>query len=137
MNTTACRAILLPGSVLPAAPAYGALVAALHERLGDTVEAVPKDLEVYAGPTPPDDYSLDTEVDGVVRTARELGWDSFHLVGYSGGGASALAVAARHPEMRESLALLEPAMILFLTAVVGTVILSILAAMLSIYDLPI
>lgn len=39
--------------------------------------------------------------------------------------------------VKRSLALLEPAMILFLTFVVGAVILSILAAMLSIYDLPI
>lgn len=38
--------------------------------------------------------------------------------------------------VKRSLALLEPAMILFLTFVVGAVILSILAAMLSIYDLP-
>lgn len=109
MNTTGYRAILLPGSVLPATPAYGALIAALHARLGDALQAVAKDLEVYAGPTPPEDYSLDTEVAGVVRTARELGWDTFHLVGYSGGGAAALAFAARHPEMLESLALLEPA----------------------------
>lgn len=39
--------------------------------------------------------------------------------------------------VKRALALLEPAMILFLTFVVGAVILSILAAMLSIYDLPI
>jgi len=39
--------------------------------------------------------------------------------------------------VKRSLALLEPAMILFLTFLVGGVILSILAAMLSIYDLPI
>ena len=39
--------------------------------------------------------------------------------------------------VKRALALLEPAMILFLTFVVGGVILSILAAMLSIYDLPI
>lgn len=39
--------------------------------------------------------------------------------------------------VKRSLALLEPAMILFLTFVVGSIILSILAAMLSIYDLPI
>lgn len=38
--------------------------------------------------------------------------------------------------VRRALALLEPAMILFLTFVVGSIILSILAAMLSIYDLP-
>ncbi|MDL9978789.1 alpha/beta fold hydrolase [Microbacterium sp. ASV49] len=99
------RVILLPGSVLPAAPAYGALIAAL----GDDVDAVAKDLEVYAGPVPPADYSLDTEVDGVLRTADESGWETFHLVGYSGGGASALAFTAKHPERLESLALLEPA----------------------------
>jgi general secretion pathway protein F len=39
--------------------------------------------------------------------------------------------------VKRALALLEPMMILFLTFVVGAVILSILAAMLSIYDLPI
>lgn len=39
--------------------------------------------------------------------------------------------------VKRALALLEPAMILFLTGLVGAVILSILAAMLSIYDLPI
>ena len=38
--------------------------------------------------------------------------------------------------VKRALAMLEPVMILFLTAVVGTVILSILAAMLSVYDLP-
>ena len=38
--------------------------------------------------------------------------------------------------VKRALALLEPAMILFLTLVVGAVILSILAAMLTIYDLP-
>jgi pimeloyl-ACP methyl ester carboxylesterase len=101
--------LLLPGSVLPAAPAYGALIAALHARLGDAVQAVAKDLEVYAAPTPPPDYSLETEVAGVMRAADALGWETFHLVGYSGGGASALAVAARHPGRLESLALLEPA----------------------------
>lgn len=103
------RVLLLPGSVLPAAPAYGALIAALHARLGDDVDAVAKDLEVYAGPTPPADYTLDTEGAGVLRAAEERGWDTFHLVGYSGGGASALAFAAKHPERLESLALLEPA----------------------------
>ncbi|KHL00535.1 alpha/beta fold hydrolase [Sinomonas humi] len=99
------RVMLLPGSVLPAAPAYRALL----ESLGENVEAVAKDLEVYAGPRPPADYSLDTEIAGVLRAADEQGWDTFNLVGYSGGGASALAFAARHPARLESLALLEPA----------------------------
>ena len=108
MNTTE-RVMLLPGSVLPAAPAYGGLIEALHDQLGDQVEAVAKDLEVYATDEPPADYSLDHEVDGVLREANNRGWDTFHLVGYSGGGASALAFAARHPHRLRSLALLEPA----------------------------
>jgi len=99
------RALLLPGSVLPKHLAYGALISAL----GTGVDAVAKDLELYAAEVPPADYSLDTEVAGVIRDADGHGWERFHLVGYSGGGASALAVAARHPERLLSLALLEPA----------------------------
>lgn len=108
MNTSE-RVILLPGSVLPAAPAYGALLEALDQQSGGRVEAVSKDLEVYAGDEPPTDYSLDHEVAGVLREADTRGWDTFHLVGYSGGGAAALAFAAKHPRRLGSLALLEPA----------------------------
>ena len=99
------RVILLPGSVLPAELAYGSLVAAL----GSGTDAVLKELEVYATPEAPPDYTLDLEVDGVLRDADERGWERFHLVGYSGGGAAALAFAARHSERLASLALLEPA----------------------------
>ena len=108
MSTTE-RVILLPGSVLPAAPAYSALIEALHDGSGDEVEAVAKDLEVYASDAPPADYSLDHEVDGVLREADARGWGTFHLVGYSGGGAAALAFTAKHPGRLRSLALLEPA----------------------------
>src|SRR5438034_7104996 len=99
------RVIMLPGSVLPAELAYGSLVAAL----GSDAEVVAKDLEVYATEAPPADYTLDVEVTGVLREADARGWEHVHLVGYSGGGAAALAVAARHPERLSSLALLEPA----------------------------
>jgi pimeloyl-ACP methyl ester carboxylesterase len=99
------RVVLLPGSVLPAGPAYGALI----EALGSSAEVVAKDLEVYATAVPPDDYGLDHEVAGVLREADARGWDRFHLGGYSGGGSSALAFAALHPERLWSLALLEPA----------------------------
>src|SRR5437588_7462667 len=99
------QAILLPGGVMPADLAYGALIYAL----GDDVEAIARDLEVYAGPEPPADYTLEYEIDGVLRTARDAGFERFHLVGYSGGGASSLAFAARHPERLLSLALIEPA----------------------------
>src|SRR5438128_2706853 len=99
------RAILLPGSVLPAELAYGSLVAAL----GSDADAVAKELEVYATAEAPADYTLDLEVAGVLREADERGWARFHLVGYSGGGAAGLALTARHPERLSSLALLEPA----------------------------
>jgi len=98
-------AVLLPGGVLPAAPAYAPLLKVLGER----VDAVVKDLEVYAGDEPPPGYGLDTEVVGIARAADAHGFDRFHLVGYSGGDASSLAFAARHGERLLSLALLEPA----------------------------
>jgi pimeloyl-ACP methyl ester carboxylesterase len=98
-------AILLPGAVLPADLAYGALV----DALGEEVQAIPKELELYAGPVPPPDYTLRHEVDGVLRAADEAGFERFHLVGYSAGGASSVAFAASHPERLLSLALLEPA----------------------------
>src|SRR6266568_5185677 len=94
------RVILLPGSVLPGELAYGTLVAAL----GSVADAVVKELEVYATPEAPPDYTLDLEVGGVLREADERGWERFHLVGYSGGGAAALAVAATYPERLASLA---------------------------------
>jgi pimeloyl-ACP methyl ester carboxylesterase len=97
--------MLLPGIVLPAEPAYGALI----EALGPDVEAVAKDLEVYATPEPPQDYSLEVEIEGVLREADAHGWARFHLVGYSGGGAVSLALAAARAERLGSLALLEPA----------------------------
>ncbi|MCX2750469.1 alpha/beta hydrolase [Arthrobacter sp. MI7-26] len=99
------RVVLLPGSVLPAQPAYGALI----EALGPDVDAVAKDLELYDGDEPPPGWSLDTEIDGVLRDAEARGWDTFHLLGYSGGGAASLAFAAKHPERLLSLTLLEPA----------------------------
>ena len=84
--------VLLPGAVLPAQPAYQALLA----ELGDSVDARAKDLEMYAGETvPPPGYGLETEVEGIGRVADEAGFRTFHLVGYSAGGASSLAFACR------------------------------------------
>jgi pimeloyl-ACP methyl ester carboxylesterase len=99
------RVILLPGIVLPAELAYAPLIAAL----GPDVKVVAKDLEVYATPEPPEDYSLDLEIAGALREADTRGWERFHVVGYSGGGAAALSLAATRPERLASLALLEPA----------------------------
>jgi pimeloyl-ACP methyl ester carboxylesterase len=97
-------AILLPGGVMPADLAYGSLI----EELGEAVNVIAKDLEIYAGPEPPAGYTLDHEIAGILRTARDAGFDRFHLVGYSGGGASSVAFAAKHPERLLSLALFEP-----------------------------
>ncbi len=97
--------MLLPGGVLPAEPAYAALL----EVLGGRADAVAKDLEVYSGDQPPDDFSLAVEVDGILREADARGFDRFHLVGYSAGGTSSLAFATVCGERLLSLALLEPA----------------------------
>lgn len=98
--------ILLPGGILPAQPAYAALLA----ELGDDADARAKDLEIYAGETvPPPGYGLATEVEGILRTAADAGFETFHLVGYSAGGASSLAFASSHAERLRSLALMEPA----------------------------
>ena len=105
MSEGRTQVILLPGGVLPAGPAYSALLA----ELGPDVDARPKELEVYAADAPPPDYSLATEVAGITRVADDAGFDRFHLVGYSGGGASSLAFAASQPERLLSLAVMEPA----------------------------
>jgi pimeloyl-ACP methyl ester carboxylesterase len=96
---------LLPGSVLPAGPAYAALL----EALGDRVDAVAKELEVYATDEPPPGYRLALERQGILREADAHRFDRFHLVGYSGGGAACLSFAAAHGDRLLSLALLEPA----------------------------
>jgi pimeloyl-ACP methyl ester carboxylesterase len=104
-SPTRHRVLLLPGSVLPADLAYGALI----EAIGERADARAKELEVYATETPPPDYTLDTEIAGIERASERLGWDRFHLVGYSGGGAASVAFAAARPEWLLSLSLLEPA----------------------------
>jgi pimeloyl-ACP methyl ester carboxylesterase len=99
------QVIMLPGAVLPAELAYAALL----EALGGAVEAVAKELELYAGVEPPPGYRLDVEIEGILLAADASGFDRFHLVGYSGGGAASLGFAAKHPQRLRSLALLEPA----------------------------
>jgi pimeloyl-ACP methyl ester carboxylesterase len=99
--------LLVPGGVNPAAISYGPLL----EVLKDEAYVVVKDLEVYATDTPPPDYGLELEVEGIKRTAEAAGLKSFHLVGYSGGGAASLAFIVKYPELVRSLALIEPAWI--------------------------
>lgn len=99
------QVILLPGGVLPAELAYPALLAAA----GDETDGRPKELEMYATEAPPPDYTLQNEIDGINRLADQAGFERFHLVGYSAGGASSLAYCAAHPDRLLSLALNEPA----------------------------
>lgn len=99
------QVLLLPGAVLPAELAYRSLI----EALGPDVDARTKDLEVYASEHPASDFSLANEVDGLLRMADKAGFETFHAVGYSAGGAAVLATVAAAPERLRSLTLLEPA----------------------------
>jgi pimeloyl-ACP methyl ester carboxylesterase len=90
---------------MPAALRYAPLIGAL----GDAARAIPKELEIYATPTPPPDYTIEREIAGIARAADAVGWERFHLYGHSAGGACALAFAAAHPERVLTLALDEPA----------------------------
>lgn len=97
--------IFLPGIGVPAHVAYAPLMA----ELAHSSPVVTKELEVYAGDQPPEDYGLVLEIDGLDRFATGQGFDRFHLFGHSIGGAIALAYIARHPDRVASVALNEPA----------------------------
>ncbi len=92
---------------MPAAPQYQSLLNALNGE----VRPFLKDLEVYAGDEPPVNYRPEQEVEGVRRFAESNALPRFDLVGYSGGGAVALAFVARYAEKVTSLALTEPAVL--------------------------
>jgi pimeloyl-ACP methyl ester carboxylesterase len=97
--------VFLPGGVTPVALSYAPLL----EQLGAEISPLLKDLEVYAGDEPPGDYTIQLEVDALEQVADAAGMDTFHLVGFSGGGAVSLDFAAQHPERLRSLAIYEPA----------------------------
>jgi len=90
---------------MPARLAYPDLVG----KLGDRANARFKELEVYETDIPLEEYSLDVEVDGMLRLADDAGFDRFHLVGYSAGGAIALKASETHAHRLLSLTLMEPA----------------------------
>lgn len=104
--------VFVPGGVMPADLSYGRLLPLVR----DEIQPIVKDLEVYASEAPPADYSLGAEVEGIARAADAAGAQRFHLVGFSGGGASSLAFVAKYPERVRSLALIEPAWIGVITA---------------------
>lgn len=61
-----------------------------------------------AGEPFPDDYGIPTEREALRTTVDELGLDSFHLAGWSHGGAVALAFALEYPDRVRTLTLIEP-----------------------------
>jgi hypothetical protein len=71
------QVLLMPGAVLPAAAAYEGLL----QHLGDGVAARLKDPELYAQGAPAQDWTLDSEVDGVLAAADAAGFERFHFVG--------------------------------------------------------
>ena len=99
--------VFLPGSIMPASIQYGPILNILRNE----IRPVLKDLEVYSGDVPDPEYQLSQEVEGLKQVADKGGYDRFHLVGYSGGGAVALAFVATYPEQVLSLSMTEPAVI--------------------------
>lgn len=99
--------MFVPGGVNPAEISYGPLLNVIRSE----IKPIVKDLEIYATDEPPADYGLELEVEGIKRTADEVDSRSFHLIGYSAGGAVSLAFLAKYPQRVRSLALIEPAWI--------------------------
>ena len=97
------RVILLPGIVTPAEIAYGAFMGTFHRALR-LLRRISRSTRRRSRRG----YTLDVEAEACCARQTHAA-EQFHLVGYSGGGAAALAVAATHPERLTSLALLEPA----------------------------
>jgi pimeloyl-ACP methyl ester carboxylesterase len=91
--------------MMPAASSFEALLCCL----GPEVRPLLKDLELYAHELVPKDYSLDTELEGLTKAADAVGFDTFHLVGYS--TCLPIAFVARHPGRVRTLAMVEPGMI--------------------------
>ena len=104
-RSAALPVVFLPGGVTPVALSYAPLL----EELRGEISPLLKDLEVYAADEPPAGYSIQLEVDALERAVDLAGLDTFHLVGYSGGGAVSLDFAAQHPARLRSLAIYEPA----------------------------
>ncbi len=65
--------IFLPGVLMPASLRYAPLL----RELGDSVRALPKELEVYASEMPPERHTIEAEVEGISRAAEATGFSSF------------------------------------------------------------
>jgi pimeloyl-ACP methyl ester carboxylesterase len=85
----------------------------LAELLADRLEGVAMDLPGFGATPPPQDgdYSIPGHVRAVVATIEAVsGGGPVHLFGNSMGGAIAVQVAARHPELVRTLTLVSPAL---------------------------
>jgi pimeloyl-ACP methyl ester carboxylesterase len=72
------------------------------------MDALFKDMEVTSGGGPPLDWSVQIEVEALAAVTDGAGLGQFHLVGYSGGAAVALAFVASHGDRVRTLTLIEP-----------------------------
>lgn len=65
----------------------------------------------FSDPTPDNKYGVGRNAKAVVNLIKREGGEPVHLFGNSLGGITAVAVAARHPELVKSLTLISPAML--------------------------
>jgi pimeloyl-ACP methyl ester carboxylesterase len=76
--------------------------------LGEDIKPAFKNMDLLPAGQPNEDWTLDGEVHSLLAFARAEGFETFDLVGYSGGAAVSLAFAALHPARLRSLTLIEP-----------------------------
>ncbi|MEA2615189.1 MAG: hypothetical protein QOE72_972 [Chloroflexota bacterium] len=72
------------------------------------IDALFKDMEVTSGDGPQLDWTLQMEVEALQAVTGRAAPGPFHLVGYSGGAAVALAFVASHGDRVRTLTLIEP-----------------------------
>lgn len=104
-ETTGPVIVFLPGIVAPAQFRYAPLIS----ELGPGIQAFTKDLEVYDLGRQRDEYSIGTEVEGLLAALDSAAIERFYLYGHSAGGAISLAFAAEHGDRLLGLAMDEPA----------------------------
>jgi pimeloyl-ACP methyl ester carboxylesterase len=92
--------VWLAGAGAPPDQTFGGCI----DMIGRRVRHLPKPLELFESEQPPDGYSFETEIGGILRVMDNSGMERAHLVGYSGGGGIAMAFTIEHPERVLSLA---------------------------------